>query len=70
MAVQHADSGFDPSRRDFARRLIVAALLLPLGACAERLPGGEGDPTDQRKRCLHQLREMGQLSGKLGGRCD
>lgn len=69
MAVPHADSGFDPSRRDFARRLLAAALLLPLGGCAERLPGWEGDPMDQGKRCVDRLRRMGQLSGKLGGRC-
>ncbi len=69
MAVPQAVPEFDPLRRDFARGLVAAALLLPLGACADRLPGWEGDPMDRTKRCISRLRDMGQMSGKLGGRC-
>jgi hypothetical protein len=58
-----------PSRRAVARALL-AGLLLPVAACADRLPGSEGDPMTARQRCMSGLRRMGQLSAKPAGRCD
>jgi len=69
MAIRKSAEACNRSRRGVARLLLAALLLAPLGACADRLPGWEGDPMEQPKNCVARLRRMGQMSAKLGGRC-
>ncbi len=69
MAIRKSAEACNRIRRDVARLLLGAVFAAPLGACADSLPGREGDPMDQPKNCVARMRRMGQLSAKLGGRC-
>jgi hypothetical protein len=69
MRIGKSAEGCDRPRREFARLLLAVLLVAPLGACADRLPGGMGDPMGRMKTCIARLRRLGQFSAKLGGRC-